>query len=128
MDASGALQGRDWLGRVIVVGAVAGFFSALFGVGGGIVVVPLLIAWLAFDPKIATATSLASILLTATVGAVTHGVLGNVDLPVAALVGLPAILGVWIGNEVKRRISTRLLTLAFSGMIVVVAIGMIVTA
>ena len=126
--AGGIPTGRDWVVRVIAVGAVAGFFSALFGVGGGIVIVPLLIAWLAFDAKIATATSLASILLTATAGAITHGGLGNVDLAVAALIGIPAVAGVWLGNALKRRLSTRALTLAFAGVLVAVAVGMAATA
>ncbi len=126
--AGGAPVGRDWVIRVVAVGAVAGFFSAMFGVGGGIVIVPLLIAWLAFDAKIATATSLASILLTATAGAVTHGGLGNVDLAVAALIGIPAVGGVWLGNELKRRLSTRALTLAFATVLVAVAVGMAATA
>jgi hypothetical protein len=111
-----------------VIGAVAGFFSALFGVGGGIIIVPLLISWLAFDARVATATSLASILITAAVGAFAHSELGNIDVPLALLIGVPAIAGVWLGNFVKHRISTRTLTLAFSGVLVAVAISMVVTA
>ena len=113
---------------VIGLGVAAGALAGLFGVGGGIVIVPLLIAWLAFDAKIATATSLASILLTATAGAITHGGLGNVDLAVAALIGIPAVAGVWLGNALKRRLSTRALTLAFAGVLVAVAVGMVATA
>jgi uncharacterized membrane protein YfcA len=46
------------------IGIASGFLSALFGVGGGIVVVPLLVLLAAFDSRVATATSLAAILLT----------------------------------------------------------------
>ena len=41
--------------RLVAIGLIAGFFSALLGVGGGIVVVPLLILWLSFETRTATA-------------------------------------------------------------------------
>ena len=47
--------------KLALIGLVAGFMSALFGVGGGLVVVPLLILLLAYTPHVATATSLAAI-------------------------------------------------------------------
>ena len=47
--------------RFVVIGLLAGLFSALFGVGGGIVVVPLLILLAHFDERPAMATSLAAI-------------------------------------------------------------------
>lgn len=114
------------LGRLLVVGLVAGFFSALFGVGGGIVMVPLLIAWLAFDVKSATATSLAAIIITATVGVIAHGSLGNVAWGYALLIGLPALGGLLVGLEIKDRLSSRSLTLAFAGLLTAVAIWLAV--
>ena len=45
--------------RLVLIGLVAGFFSALFGVGGGIVIVPLLLLFCGWDSRAATATSLA---------------------------------------------------------------------
>lgn len=121
----GALTGGRGA-RVAVIGLAAGFFSALFGVGGGIVIVPLLIALLAFDAKIATATSLAAIIVMASVGVAAHAALGNVDVGRAVLIGLPAIAGVQIGLWIKERISTRLLTLAFAALLFAVAIRMAV--
>lgn len=119
----GALAGGRGA-RVAAIGIVAGFFSALFGVGGGILIVPLLLALLAYDAKIATATSLGAIILMAAVGAGAHAALDNVDVGRAALIGIPAILGVQIGLWVKDRISSRALTLAFAALLVVVAIRM----
>jgi uncharacterized membrane protein YfcA len=120
----GGLDERFW--RVALIGIVAGFFSALFGVGGGILVVPLLISLLAYDTRIATATSLAVIIVTAAVGATAHAVLDNVDLLAAVLIGIPAIAGVQVGLWIKERISTRVLTYGFSALLVVVAIRMAV--
>ena len=51
---------------------MAGFFSGLFGVGGGIMIVPMLIAFAAYGPKPAMATSLAAILFTAVAAAASH--------------------------------------------------------
>ena len=109
---------------LIAIGLIAGAFSALFGVGGGIIVVPLLIAALNMDAKVATATSLAAIILTSIVGAITHSVLGNVDVARAAAIGLPAMLGVLAGVRVKDRFTSRALTLAFSGLLALVALRM----
>ncbi|MGI9539361.1 MAG: TSUP family transporter [Miltoncostaeaceae bacterium] len=122
-DAStGALTGRDRIVRLCAIGLVAGLFSALFGVGGGVVVVPLLIGLLAYDAKLATATSLAAITITAAVGTATHGLLGNVDWEKALLIGLPAMAGVTIGIAIKGRVSTTALTYAFCVLLVAVAI------
>jgi uncharacterized protein len=55
---------------LLAIGLVAGVFSALFGVGGGIIIVPLLVALVGFDGRRATGTSLAAIGITAGAGAV----------------------------------------------------------
>lgn len=110
------------LGPLVAIGLAAGLFASLFGVGGGIVMVPLLIGLLAYDPRAATATSLAAIIFTATVGAATHGALGNVHWGTAALVGIPAMAGVTIGLAIKERISARALTYAFAALLLAVAV------
>ena len=56
--------------RLVLIGLVAGVFSTLFGVGGGIIVVPLLVAVAAFPTHAAAATSLGAILVTAAAGVV----------------------------------------------------------
>ena len=107
------------------IGLASGLFASLFGVGGGIVVVPLLMGLLAYDARAATATSLAAIIFTATVGAATHGALGNVHWGTALLVGVPAMAGVALGVAVKERISSRALTYGFAALLVAVAIRML---
>jgi uncharacterized membrane protein YfcA len=113
--------------RLVLIGALAGGFSALFGVGGGVVLVPLLVVLLGYDAKVATATSLAAIAITAAVGVAAHGALGNVDWLRAALVGVPAMGGLLIGLAIKDRIGSRALTLAFAGVLVVAALLLVVT-
>ena len=69
--------------RLVLIGLVAGLFSSLFGVGGGIVIVPLLILVAAFGPREATATSLGAIVITALAGVTLYAVRGKVDVAYA---------------------------------------------
>jgi uncharacterized membrane protein YfcA len=108
--------------RLVAIGLLAGFFSALFGVGGGIVVVPLLILLVHFETRSATATSLAAIGITALAGTITYAAHGDVKLGSAALVGLPAAAGALAGTTLQQRIPRRTLSLLFAGLLVAVAI------
>ncbi len=103
------------------IGTAAGLFSGLFGVGGGIVIVPLLVLWLGFGEREASGTSLAAIVLIAAAAALVHGAYGNLHLREGMLVGLPAVAGVLAGTELQRRISTRAISLIFAALLVAVA-------
>jgi uncharacterized membrane protein YfcA len=107
------------------IGIASGFLSALFGVGGGIVVVPLLVLLLGFDSRAAPATSLAVILITALAGATSFSLLEHVDWDSAALVGLPALAGSVAGVRLQRRISSRALTFLFAVFLVAVAVVLV---
>ena len=107
---------------LVAIGLVAGLFSGLFGVGGGIVVVPLLIAFCAYPPRQAMATSLGAILFTAIAAAASHAQAGNVDAEYGALIGLPAVVGAVAGAWLQQRLTQRALTLAFSAFLVAVAV------
>ena len=109
----------------VLIGLLAGFFSALFGVGGGIVIVPLLLLTVRWDLRNATATSLAAIGITATAGVVTYVVHGEVRPLYAALVGVPAAFGAAGGSELARRLPVRTLSFLFAGLLVVIAIDML---
>jgi uncharacterized protein len=111
--------------RLVLIGLTAGFFSALFGVGGGIVIVPLLVLLLGFEPRLATGTSLAAIGVIALAGAVAYGFRGEVDFGYAALVGLPAAAGAVAGARLQQRLSQRVLAFAFSLLLVVVGIALL---
>ena len=116
----------SWTVRPVValpaIGLAAGFFSALFGVGGGTIVVPLLILLLGYSTRWATGTSLAAIGLTSMFGMGAYGALGEVSWPDAALVGFPAMLGTLVGTWAQQKVPTRVLTLLFSVLLVAVAI------
>ena len=113
--------------KLVAIGLLAGLFRALFGVGGGIVIVPLLVLLLAFDGRVATGTSLAAIGITALAGTILYAFEGHVLLGHAALVGLPAAGGAVAGTFLQQRISARALTLAFAGLLAFLAVWLLVT-
>lgn len=108
------------------IGLAAGLFSALFGVGGGLIVVPLLIMFFSFAPRLATGTSLAAIGLTALFGVIAYGILGRVQWGEAALIGFPAVLGVLAGTWIQQRVSARVLVLCFAAFLVVIAVRLLI--
>jgi len=112
--------------KLLLIGLVAGLFSTVFGVGGGIVIVPLLILLLGFGSKVATGTSLAAIGITALAGTILYAFEGHVDVAHATLVGLPAAAGAIVGTGVQQRVSGRALTLAFAGLLASLAVWLLV--
>jgi uncharacterized protein len=111
--------------RLVLIGLTAGFFSALFGVGGGIVIVPLLLLVSGWEMRSATATSLAAIGTTASAGVVTYVVHGEVRPLYALLVGVPAALGAASGATLQQRLPVRTLSFLFAGLLVAIAIRML---
>jgi len=100
--------------RLVAIGLAAGVFSALFGVGGGILAVPLLVLAVGLPQRVATATSLGAIGITALAGVIVFAARGEVEVGYAALVGLPAAVGALIGTSVQQRIRTRTLSYGFA--------------
>ena len=112
--------------KLVLIGLVAGFMSALFGVGGGIVVVPLLILLLVYTPHVATGTSLAAIAVTALAGTITFAIAGEVELAHALLVGLPAAAGATLGATLQQRVRARELSYLFAAFLVAIAVWLLV--
>jgi uncharacterized membrane protein YfcA len=112
--------------RLAVIGTAAGFFSGLFGVGGGTVIVPLLILWLGYGEREATGTSLAAIIVIAAVGTVLQALYGNVHPLKALVVGAPAVLGVIGGTALQQRVPERVVAFAFAVLLVVSAILLVI--
>lgn len=85
---------------LLPIGIVVGAFSAIFGVGGGVIIVPVLVMMFGFDQHLAQGTSLAVIVPTAVAGALAHRRRGFLDLRLAALLGAGGVIGVLIGARV----------------------------
>lgn len=116
-------------GRALVVlggiGLASGFFGALFGVGGGIVIVPLLVLY-GFDQRRASATSLAAIFISAVAGATTYAFHGQVKPLAAVIVGVPAVAGVVVGASLQRRLSLQKLSYGFAILLAAVGVRLLV--
>ncbi|HST26461.1 MAG TPA: sulfite exporter TauE/SafE family protein [Gaiellaceae bacterium] len=112
--------------RLVAIGLTAGFFGALFGVGGGIVMVPMLIGVAAFAAKPAMATSLAAIGLIALEGVVFYRIKGDLRPLDAAVLGIPAAVGAAFGTAVQQRLANRTLSLAFAALLAGVAVRLFV--
>jgi uncharacterized membrane protein YfcA len=116
---------RDRFLKLLAIGTAGGVFSGLFGVGGGTIIVPLLIFWLAYGEREATGTSLAAIVIIGTYGSIAQALYGNVDPAKAAVVGIPALAGVVVGAAVQQRISERVVALIFAALLVATAAGLV---
>lgn len=114
-------------GKLVGIGVAAGVLGGFLGVGGGIIIVPLLI-WAGMGRHRAHATSLASFIIIATAGAISFGVSGALDLMSALSIGVGGIIGSLIGASVMHRLSTRNLTLVFGIVLLVAGIRMVTGA
>jgi uncharacterized protein len=119
------------LNRAVVVlvaaGAAAGFLSGLFGVGGGLVIVPALVLLVGMAQHRAHATSLAAIIPIAIVGASIFGRAENVDLVAAGLLAVGSLAGVQVGTRLMDRLSSERLALVFGGFVLLVAVTMLLS-
>jgi uncharacterized membrane protein YfcA len=110
---------------VVAVGLVAGFTSGLFGVGGGIVVVPALTLLARFPPKLATGTSLTAIVPISVAGAIGYATAGELDLAYAGLVAAGALAGAVVGTRWLETISVPALQLLFAALMLVTAVRLV---
>jgi uncharacterized membrane protein YfcA len=112
--------------QLAAIGTAAGAFSGLFGVGGGTIIVPLLIVWLAYGEREATGTSMAAIILIAAFAVIFQALYGNVDPAAAALVGVPALAGAVAGTALQQRIPERAISIIFAVLLLVIAVELVI--
>jgi len=110
---------------LLVSGAVGGLLAGFFGVGGGIVMVPLLMIWARMNQRRAAATSLVAIVPTAIAGSITFGIAGEVNWVVAALIGAGAIAGAPLGAYLLRVLPILWLRWLFIAGLLVAALRLI---
>lgn len=110
-----------WL-LLLLVGLVGGFLSGLFGVGGGIIMVPLLTTLVRLDHRQAAATSLAAIVPTAIAGSVTYFAGGAVNVLAGALIGAGGVAGSIVGTRLLRKLPVSWLRWLFLVLLAVVAV------
>jgi len=109
------------------IGVGAGVLSGLFGVGGGIILVPAMVLLAGMAQQRASATSLASIVPIAAVGAIIFGSADSVDLPAALVLTVGSLVGVQIGTRLMARIGDDRLRIGFAVFMIAVALTMLVS-
>lgn len=110
---------------LLAVGVVGGFFAGAFGLGGGLVMVPLLLWWTTMGHKQAHASSLLAIAPIAIVGAVSYGVGGVFEWLPAIFVATGGTIGAQIGAWILRAIPVGILRWAFIAFTLVSAITLL---
>lgn len=97
----------------MALGLVTGFFSGLFGVGGGVILVPSFIALFGLDPRRAAGTSLLALLPMAVTGVIAYAAQGSVDVRLAGLLAAGGLLGAPAGTWLLHRISLTSMRIVF---------------
>jgi uncharacterized membrane protein YfcA len=115
------LDGPAAIVFLVIVGFFAGVMSGLFGVGGGIVMVPALIIASGMDSLTARGTSLAVIVGSAISGTVANLRKGNIDVAFALLTGLAGIPATFIGVYLSQQVPQRLALILFSLILIAIA-------
>lgn len=105
----------------IGIGLVAGFVSGLLGIGGGLVMVPMLVGWLGMPLKRALGTSLLAIVALVVPGTITHAALGHIDWSLFVVVTIGAVPGALLGAKIALGTHERTLRLLVGSFLLVVA-------
>ncbi len=108
-----------------MIGTSAGLVSGLFGAGGGVVIVPLLILWLGYGEREAAGTSLVAIVPTATIAMAAQALYGNVRIVQGLELGVPALAGVVVGTYLQQRVRGRTISVLFAGLLVAIAVEVV---
>lgn len=110
-----------------LIGFLGGISSGLFGVGGGLVFVPLLMLLRAFDPHMAIGTSLAIVVPTAIAALLKHQSADMVDWKVVPVIVLFAIAGAWLGASLSIQMDSQLLKRVYAVFLVAIALKIFFT-
>ncbi|HVF38540.1 MAG TPA: sulfite exporter TauE/SafE family protein [Gemmatimonadaceae bacterium] len=106
----------------LAIGLFAGVLSGVFGIGGGVVIVPALVLLAGLTPIAATGTSLGALLLPAgALGAWEYYKRGNLDITAALWIAAGIFVGAWIGAQLAHHLSPMQMKRGFAVFLVIVA-------
>jgi uncharacterized protein len=108
--------------RFLLIGLAAGLVSGLLGIGGGLIMVPLMVGWLGMPLKRALGTSLLTIVALVIPGTLVHLVLGHIDWAIFLVVTLGAVPGARIGASLALGTRERALRLMVGSFLLLVAL------
>ena len=105
----------------VLSGLLIGVLSGLIGIGGGVLLVPLLVIGFGFSQQVAQGTSLAALIPTSIVGAVTHQRQGSLDVRFAAVMGVAGIVGAGAAAVVAQHVHGKVLERLFGLLLIFAA-------
>ncbi|MGA0063969.1 MAG: sulfite exporter TauE/SafE family protein [Ilumatobacteraceae bacterium] len=128
--AAGSSRSVEWWGVIVLVaiGAFAGWIAGLLGVGGGIVIVPALMVIFGVPPVLAKGTSLAVIVPTSIIGTWRNRKTRNLDVKVAALVGIAGVASAALGGWLAGRLADTASSYLFAVLLAAVAVRLVRSA
>ena len=106
----------------VAIGLFAGLISGYVGVGGGFIMVPLMMSVIGLPMKKASGTSLIAVLILAIPGAISQGLLGNIDYLTGIATACGTIPGAYLGGQLAGRVPERTLRFAFAGFLAIAAV------
>lgn len=109
----------------VVCSFFVGFISSIFGIGGGIVHVPMMVFILGFPPQIAVATSTFVLFVSAVMGVSSHALLGHIIWGPALMIGVGCVVGAQIGARIAKKSRPRILVLLLSFLVFLIALEFI---
>jgi uncharacterized membrane protein YfcA len=112
--------------RLATIGGAGGVLSGLLGVGGGVIMVPLLVLWAGYRQRDAHALSLGAIIPISLASVVTYGAAGKVRVGYAVALAAGSIVGARLGAGFLARIEERPLKIVFGLFLGVVSILLVV--
>ncbi|MGB5943124.1 MAG: sulfite exporter TauE/SafE family protein [Leeuwenhoekiella sp.] len=111
---------------LVIIGLVAGFLSGILGVGGGVVIVPMMILLLSFTQQQAQGTSLAVLAVPVTfVAAYNYYQEGFVNWKYAAVIAAFFIIGGFFGSKIAVSLDQKLLKRIFGVVLLILALRML---
>lgn len=118
-----APERRWWL--LALIGLAGGFLSGVFGIGGGVLMVPMLVALARMDQRCASVTSLAAIVPTSIAGSLGYLARGEVNMLAGLFIAVGAVGGAFIGTALLSRFSVVALRWMFIALLLIVAARML---
>ena len=113
----------------VAIGLAAGVLSGLFGIGGGILIIPSLIFLATFPTKLAIGTSLGAMLLpVGLLGAYAYYQQGNLNIKASMLIGLGLFVGAYVGARLAQQLSAPTLQRMFAVFILFMAVRLWIEA
>lgn len=107
----------------IIIGVFSGMLSGLVGVGGGIIIVPCLVYFLAYSQKMAQGTSLAVLTLpVVALGMYQYYKNGQVDYKMALLIAIGFVIGSLLGGKLANKMSDDVLKKVFGVLLLLIAL------